>query len=142
MKKIFLPIIGLGAILFAMTLNLNYAANDYGILENTLSFHVTAQASTSGNGGSNSEGNGSGSSDSSNSGSACTKCVDCSNDCTCACHKTQVIIRKPVNIDCTVSMQVYNKEKDKYEIVSKAGKRMWCVGELGPCSSNVCTPIY
>lgn len=33
-----------------MGLNLSYTANDYGILENTLSFHVTAQASTSNSG--------------------------------------------------------------------------------------------
>jgi len=68
MKKIFLPLIGLGAILFAMSLNFRYALNDYGILDNTLSFHITAQASSSGGG--SGSGSGSGSGDDSGSSSS------------------------------------------------------------------------
>lgn len=48
MKKIFLQLLGLCAIILAMSLNLSYAVDDYGISKNTLSFQITAQASTSG----------------------------------------------------------------------------------------------
>lgn len=88
MKKIFLPIIGLGAILFAMTLNLNYAANDYGILENTLSFHVTAQASTSGNGGSDS---GSGSNSGGGSNSSSEPGITCNGGGYGLCYKLNLV---------------------------------------------------
>lgn len=84
MKKIFLPIIGLGAVLFAMGLNLNYAANDYGILENTLSFHITAQASTSGS--DNGSGSGSGS-DTEKKGSKTREDVETTNVVT-VCNRT------------------------------------------------------
>ena len=49
-NKILSVLIGLTAFAFALFLNYQYAENDYGVLENTISTHVLAQSS-SGNGG-------------------------------------------------------------------------------------------
>lgn len=48
MKKITSLIIGLMAFLFAISLNFNYALNNYGITKNTLVNAVLAQTSTTG----------------------------------------------------------------------------------------------
>ena len=48
-KKVFVSL-GVVAIIFAYVMSLNYAANDYGIVKNSLSVNVLAQDNTTGSG--------------------------------------------------------------------------------------------
>ena len=48
MNKKILLVLGIGAIVLAYVLNLNYAADNYGIKTNSLSFSVLAQSGSSG----------------------------------------------------------------------------------------------
>ena len=50
MNKKILLVLGIGAIVLAYVLNLNYAADNYGIKTNSLSFSVLAQSGSSGGG--------------------------------------------------------------------------------------------
>jgi hypothetical protein len=68
MKKGFLSLVGAGALLAAFALNLNYAVNDYGVVDNEQHACVLAQSNSSGGGGDDSSGGGSGD-DSSGGGS-------------------------------------------------------------------------
>ncbi|RNC66925.1 hypothetical protein [Proteiniphilum sp. X52] len=57
MKKNYLTILGIATLLFALTLNLRHALDDYGVVENKLHVEVLAQSTTSGGGGSSGGGN-------------------------------------------------------------------------------------
>jgi hypothetical protein len=48
MKKYFSVLLGAGALLFAVALNLNYAVNDYGVIDNEQHACVLAQSNSSG----------------------------------------------------------------------------------------------
>jgi hypothetical protein len=58
MKKGFLSLVGAGALLAAFALNLNYAVNDYGVIDNEQHASVLAQSNSSGGGGDDSSGGG------------------------------------------------------------------------------------
>ncbi|SFK34030.1 hypothetical protein [Proteiniphilum acetatigenes] len=57
MKKIYLIILGIATLLFALTLNFKHALNDYGVVDNKL--HVEVLAQSNGSGGGDSSGGGS-----------------------------------------------------------------------------------
>ncbi len=57
MKKIYLTILGIATLLFALTLNFKHALDDYGIVDNKL--HVEVLAQSNGSGGGDSSGGGS-----------------------------------------------------------------------------------
>jgi hypothetical protein len=60
MRKNILSLLGAGALLAAFALNLNYAVNDYGVIDNEQHECVLAQSNSSGGGGDDSSGGGSG----------------------------------------------------------------------------------
>jgi hypothetical protein len=68
-KKHLLTIVGIGALILTVGLNLRNAVNNYGILDNSLSIEVLAQTGSSG-GGSDSGGESSGGGSSDNSGNS------------------------------------------------------------------------
>ncbi|RNC63779.1 hypothetical protein [Proteiniphilum sp. X52] len=69
MKKIYLTILGIATLLFALTLNFKHALDDYGIVDNKLHVEVLAQSNGSG-GGDSSGGGGSSGGGSSGGGSS------------------------------------------------------------------------
>ena len=79
MNKKFFLVLGIGVIALGYMFNLGYAADDYGMVKNSLSLSIIAQSGSSGNG----SGTGSGSTSEEEVEWTCSICGKGEDDCTC-----------------------------------------------------------
>lgn len=136
-KKVFFKVFGIGTIVAAFLINVNYALDNYGIVKNNLTTQLHAQGSTSGGGSTSGDGSNSGNGSTSSQDDEAKRKKECLDSDGVWNHFSKFIDGGTsivtVNVDRTLAIfEVFSWENKK----AKKGMRWKVVWEKYSCTSD------